>query len=125
MFRCPPLNEDNTHKFIYLHRLEKIYDNRPALLAKDINIPIKRKLFLLKRWRDERILFLYEFHRDSDFISDAILKKLNLLIKAFKKNDTPLHLTNFQHKKFLEQRRLLKVGKPNKKKKFKIERYGE
>lgn len=125
MFRCPPFHADRSPRYVYLHRLEKIYDNRPALLAQDMNIPARRKLFLLKRWRDERTLYLYETQRDSDFIQDAILKKLNILIGAFKKTSTPFHLTNFQHKKFLEQRRHKRVGRLHSHNRFKHETYGE
>lgn len=125
MFRCPPFNKDRTPKYIYLHRLEKIYDNRPAFLAVDLSIPVKRKLFLLKRWRDERILFLYESCRESDFLKDALLEKLNLLIKTFKKGQTPFHLINFQHKKFLEQRRFRKVSRVNSRQKFNSKKDGE
>lgn len=84
MFRIPPSTLDNTPKYIYLHKLERLYDNRPILLAQNIALPFQRRLFLLKRWRDERIAYLYESFRDLDYASDQILQKLLLHIKRMK-----------------------------------------
>lgn len=86
MFRIPPSTSDNTPKYIYLHKLERLYDNRPILLAQNIALPFQRRLFLLKRWRDERISYLYESFRDLDYASDQILQKLLLHIKRMKRS---------------------------------------
>lgn len=85
MFRIPPSTSDNTPKYIYLHKLERLYDNRPILLAQHISLPFRRRLFLLKRWRDDRISYLYESFRDLDYMSDKILQKLLLHIKRMKR----------------------------------------
>lgn len=85
MFRIPPSTSDNSKKYIYLHKLERLYDNRPILLAQAITMPFQRRLFLLKRWRDERITYLYECFRDLDYDSDKILQKLLLHIKRMKR----------------------------------------
>lgn len=86
MFRIPPSTDDNTPKYIYLHKLERLYDNRPILLAQQITLPFQRRLFLLKRWRDDRISYLYESFRDLDYTSDKILQKLMLHIKRMKRS---------------------------------------
>ncbi len=95
MFRIPPSTSDNTPQYIYLHKLERLYDNRPILLAQQMTMPFQRRLFLLKRWRDERICYLYEAFRDLDYDSDKILQKLLLHIKRMKraKRHSRLQLT--------------------------------
>ena len=85
MFRLPPSTSDNTPKYIYLHKLERLFDNRPIALANHSSIPLRRRLFLLKRWRDERIAYLYESFRDLDYVTDRILKKLLLHINRMKR----------------------------------------
>ncbi|HAJ90717.1 MAG TPA: hypothetical protein DCM27_06885 [Rhodospirillaceae bacterium] len=85
MFRIPHATTDNQPKYIYLHKLEHLYDNRPILLAEEVSLPFRRRLFLLKRWRDERISYLYECFRDFDYDSDKILHKLLLHIKRMKR----------------------------------------
>ena len=84
MFRSPPSTSDNTPKYIYLHKLERLYNNRPVVLAHHPSIPFRRRLFLLKRWRDERIAYLYESFRDLDYMADRVLQKLLLHIKRMK-----------------------------------------
>lgn len=86
MFRHPPRNSDNSHRYIYLHRLERLFNNRPIELAASYKIPLKRRLFLLKRWRDERIVYLIESFSDSDYIQDTTLQKLNVLIGKLRLN---------------------------------------
>ena len=91
MFRIPPSTSDNTPKYIYLHKLERLYDNRPILLAQQISLPFQRRLFLLKRWRDDRIVYLFESFRDMDYDSDKILQKLLLHIKRMKRFRRQIH----------------------------------
>ncbi len=87
MFRHPPRNSDNSHRYIYLHRLENLFNNRPIELAADVTIPLRRRLFLLKRWRDERIVYLMETFSDADYIHDATLHKLNFLFGKLRITD--------------------------------------
>ena len=42
------------------------------------NIPYRRRLFLLKRWRDERIVYLLSSFSDSAYMQDATLQKIGL-----------------------------------------------
>lgn len=101
MFRIPPSTSNNTPKYLYLHKLERLYDNRPILLAQQITVPFQRRLFLLKRWRDERIAYLYESFRDLDYMSDKILQKLLLHIKRMKskRHHITLEITHVNNNK--------------------------
>ncbi|MDY0029064.1 MAG: hypothetical protein RBR86_03880 [Pseudobdellovibrionaceae bacterium] len=85
MFRLPPRDENNTPRYIYLHRLENMFGNRPVLLAADKNIPLVRRLFLLKRWRDERMVYLMEIGHEGDFMRDITMQKINLHISRLRR----------------------------------------
>lgn len=85
MFRLPPRDEHNTPRYIYLHRLEKMFENRPVLLAADKTIPLVRRLFLLKRWRDERMVYLMEIGHEGDFMRDVTMQKINLHISRLRR----------------------------------------
>ena len=88
MFRIPTRETDNSPKYLYIHKLGQLFNNRPIELVTSHSIPLTRKLFLLKRWRDERITYLYETCRDHDYDSDGLLKKLNFWI-LFLRNKQP------------------------------------
>ncbi|MES2729071.1 MAG: hypothetical protein V4621_03100 [Pseudomonadota bacterium] len=85
MFRHPPRNNDNSPRFIYLHRLERIFDNRPVKLAMAEYLSIRRRIFLLKRWRDDRTVYLMSFFPDLSYIHDATLRKINLNLECLRR----------------------------------------
>lgn len=104
MFRAPPSTSDNTPKYIYLHKLERLYDNRPIILAQHSSVSLRRRLFLLKRWRDERITYLYESFRDLDYMADRILQKLLLHIKRLKRLIRKNHNLRISNQNLKEQK---------------------
>jgi hypothetical protein len=63
--------------------LRKLFRNPHSLLFAK-SIPISRRKYLLKRWRDDRTKFILEFMRDYDYLNDAEMVELLSVVKIAK-----------------------------------------
>ncbi len=105
MFRHPPRNNDNSPRFIYLHRLERMFDNRPIRLALSEHISMRRRAFLLKRWRDERMVYLMSNFPDTTYQQDPTLRKIQLNIQYMRQ-----YRQRRRHRKWRLMERISNMG---------------
>lgn len=59
----------------YMVLLQKIY-RRPVLLLCDRTVPMTRRHFLLRQWRDDRTRYLLENGHDHDYMKDKEMEKI-------------------------------------------------
>ena len=65
----------NQGQFMHMNTLHRVFVH-PYYLLKNSNIPVSRREYLLKRWRDERTQFLLENCRDMDYLQDEEMERL-------------------------------------------------
>jgi hypothetical protein len=72
-------------KFMYMRCLQRTF-NEPAGLLEASGVPLLRRKFLLKRWRDDRTLYLAENCRDYDYLQDIEMESLLWAVDEIKQN---------------------------------------
>ena len=70
--------------YLYMMRLSRMFDG-PLDLLQRRNIPYERRLFLLRRWRDERTRYLITNFGDMGYIQDEEMDQLNHALNALKR----------------------------------------
>ena len=78
------VNESNPTEYRYMTLLQKTY-KAPAFLLHDSNLPIVRRAYLLKQWRDERTRYLYETCHDWDYQKDRQMYQLLKCVNKIKR----------------------------------------
>ena len=88
---APPLSAQNPPSallyepsYLYMTRLGRMFGG-PLDLLQRRNIPYERRLFLLRRWRDERTRYLISNFGDMGYIQDEEMDLLNHALNALKR----------------------------------------